>query len=188
MRVAAGVLALLVVAALLANVIAPLDDTAVDLDRVLQGPSGAHLIGTDAVGRDLLARVLHGVRISLTIAVLGALAAVAVGALVGTLAGTLGGRVDSAVMRFTDVAASQNHFLFGILLVVLFRPALRRPCRLPGSLTFVYGLRCAHPHPWLPAAAAPGSASPQLPSRLFHEARRPTPRAWSGDDDPGRAA
>jgi peptide/nickel transport system permease protein len=124
MRVAAGVLAVLVAAMLLANVIAPLDDTAVDLDRVLDGPSAAHLMGTDEVGRDLFTRVLHGIRISLTIAVLAALAAVAVGTLVGVLAGTLGGKVDAVVMRTTDVFASQNHFLFGILLLVLFRPAL----------------------------------------------------------------
>jgi len=124
MRVAAAVLGLLVVAALLANVIAPLDDSAVDLDRVLNGPSAAHLMGTDEVGRDLATRVLHGMRVSLTIAVLAALAAVAFGTLVGAVAGTMGGRVDSVVMRFTDVAASQNHLLFGILLVVLFRPAL----------------------------------------------------------------
>ena len=123
-RVAAGVLGVLVVVALLANVIVPLDDTAVDLDRVLDGPSAAHLMGTDEVGRDLFARVLHGFRISLTIAVLAALAAVIVGTVVGVLAGTMGGKVDALVMRVTDVFASQNHFLFGILLLVLFRPAL----------------------------------------------------------------
>jgi peptide/nickel transport system permease protein len=123
-RVAAGILGALVVVALLANVIVPLDDTAVDLDRVLDGPSAAHLMGTDEVGRDLFARVLHGFRISLTIAVLAALAAVTVGTLVGVLAGTMGGKVDALVMRVTDVFASQNHFLFGILLLVLFRPAL----------------------------------------------------------------
>ncbi|MDP2711889.1 MAG: ABC transporter permease [Solirubrobacteraceae bacterium] len=124
MRVAAGVLALLVVAGLLANVVAPLDDTAVDLDHVLEGPTAAHPMGTDEVGRDLLTRVLHGVRISLVIAVLASLAAVAVGALVGVLAGTLGGRADAVLMRMTDVFASQNHFLFGVLLLVLFRPVL----------------------------------------------------------------
>jgi len=123
-RVAAGVLAALVVVALLADVIAPLDDTAIDLDRVLEGPSAAHPMGTDEVGRDLLVRVLHGVRISLGIAVLAALGAVAVGVLVGVLAGTMGGRADAIVMRVTDVFASQNHLLFGILLLVLFRPAL----------------------------------------------------------------
>jgi peptide/nickel transport system permease protein len=135
-RVAAGVLAVLVVVALLANVIAPLDDTAVDLDRVLDGPSASHLMGTDEVGRDLFARVLHGVRISLTIATLAALAAVAVGTLVGMLAGTMGGKVDAVVMRVTDVFASQNHFLFGILLLVLFRPALGGP----GAVMLAVGL------------------------------------------------
>lgn len=123
-RIAAAVLAALVASALLANVIAPLDDRAVDLDQVLAAPSWSHLLGTDEVGRDLLARVLHGIRISLTIAVFAALTAVVVGTLVGLLSGTMGGRVDAVVMRGTDVLASQNHFLFGILLVVLFRPAL----------------------------------------------------------------
>ncbi len=124
MRVATVVLVVLVVVALLANLVVPLDDTAVDLDHVLESPSTAHPIGTDEVGRDLLVRVIHGVRISLGIAALAALGAVAFGTLVGVLAGTMGGRVDALVMRVTDVFASQNHLLFGILLLVLFRPAL----------------------------------------------------------------
>jgi peptide/nickel transport system permease protein len=123
-RVAAAVLVVLVACALAADVIAPLDDRAVDLDHVLAGPSWSHPLGTDEVGRDLLARVLHGIRISLTIALFAALAAVVVGTLVGVLAGTMGGRTDTLAMRLTDVFASQNHFLFGILLLVLFRPAL----------------------------------------------------------------
>jgi peptide/nickel transport system permease protein len=123
-RIAAAVLTVLVLCALASDVIAPLDDRAVDLDNVLAAPSWSHLLGTDEVGRDLLARVLHGVRISLTIAVFAALAAVVVGALVGVVAGTMGGKVDAVAMRATDVFASQNHFLFGILLLVLFRPAL----------------------------------------------------------------
>ena len=124
MRIATAFLALMVLVALFANLIAPLDDTAVDLDRVLEGPSAAYPMGTDEVGRDLLVRVIHGVRISLGIAVLAAFAAVVFGTLVGVLAGTMGGKVDAVVMRITDVFASQNHLLFGILLLVLFRPAL----------------------------------------------------------------
>ena len=137
-RFAAGVLLVVVVAALLANVIAPLDDTAVDLDHVLKGPSWAHLMGTDEVGRDLLARVLHGVRISLAIAVLASLAAVAVGTLVGLLAGTMGGRADAFVMRVTDVFASQNHLLSGILLLVLFRPVLGGPGAIMLAVGFTH--------------------------------------------------
>ena len=117
-------LSLAVMAALiLAAIVAP-SGSGVDLTHVLEGPSSAHLMGTDEVGRDLGARVLGGVRVSLTIAVLAAIAAVIVGTSVGLLAGALGGRVDAAVMRAVDVVSSQNHFLFGILLVVLFRPTL----------------------------------------------------------------
>jgi peptide/nickel transport system permease protein len=123
-RIAAALLAVLVACALTADVVAPLDDRAADLDNVLAAPSWAHPLGTDEVGRDLLARVLHGVRISLAIALSAALTAALAGALVGVLAGTFGGKVDAVVMRLTDVFASQNHFLFGILLVVLFRPAI----------------------------------------------------------------
>jgi peptide/nickel transport system permease protein len=124
LRLAAATLALLVVGAVVAGVLAPSDDTAVDLGHVLEGPSAAHPMGTDEVGRDLGARVFEGVRVSLTIAVLAALSAVVVGTLVGLLAGAAGGRVDATVMRAVDVLSSQNHFLSGILLVVLFRPAL----------------------------------------------------------------
>lgn len=123
-RVAAAVLVVLVVCALGADVLAPLDDRAVDLDNILAGPSWAHPFGTDEVGRDLLARVLHGIRISLAIASFAALTAVVIGTIVGVLAGTVGGKVDAVVMRATDVFASQNHFLFALLLVVLFRPVL----------------------------------------------------------------
>ncbi|HEX6027254.1 MAG TPA: ABC transporter permease [Solirubrobacter sp.] len=124
MRTAAVVLALLVGGAAFTLVAAPPNDTAVALDHVLEGPSTRHLLGTDEVGRDLGTRVLAGVGVSLTIAVVAALAAVVVGASVGLVAGAAGGRLDATVMRLVDVLASQNHFLFGILLVVLFRPAI----------------------------------------------------------------
>ncbi|MDA0169089.1 ABC transporter permease [Solirubrobacter taibaiensis] len=116
--------ALLVAAAVASAVFAAPDDTAVHLESVLQAPSTAHLMGTDEVGRDLATRVLAGVRISLTIAAVAALGAVVVGTLVGLLAGAMGGRMDAAVMRGVDVLSAQNHFLFGILLIVLFRPVL----------------------------------------------------------------
>jgi peptide/nickel transport system permease protein len=119
MRLAAFTLGALLLAALIGG-----GESTVDLERVLEAPSGAHLLGTDEVGRDLGTRVLAGVRVSLAIAALAALAAVLVGTFVGLLAGAVGGRMDAAVMRAVDVLGSQNHFLFGILLVVLFRPTL----------------------------------------------------------------
>lgn len=123
-KIAAAGLAILLLAAFTADLIRPLDDTAVDLGTVLQAPSWAHPMGTDEVGRDVLTRVMHGMRVSFLIAGVAALTAVVVGGLIGVLAGTMGGKVDAVIMRLTDVIASQNHFLLGILIVVLFKPAL----------------------------------------------------------------
>ena len=121
---AAAVLGLLVVVALASDVVRPLQETAVDLDSVLAAPSLAHPMGTDEVGRDLITRVIHGTRVSLTIGVFAALLAAAVGGALGLAAGTLGGKVDTTIMRFTDACASQSHFFFVLLIAVLFRPAL----------------------------------------------------------------
>lgn len=121
---AGAVTAALVLLALGAGVFRPLDTYTVALDAALQPPSLQHPMGTDEVGRDVLARVLHGLRVSFGVSVLAALVALLVGGTLGVLAGALGGRVDAAVMRFLDVFASQNHLVFGIVLAVLFRPAL----------------------------------------------------------------
>lgn len=119
--VAAGVLVVLVVAALVGPVLRPVG---VDLDAVFAAPALAHPMGTDGSGRDLLGMVLAAMRVSFTISVLAATVAVTVGVAVGALAGIFGGWVDSITMRFVDFMSSQNHFLFAILLVVLFRPLL----------------------------------------------------------------
>jgi len=133
---AGGVLLALVVVAIAADLLRPIDETRVDLDSILLAPSGQHLMGTDEVGRDLLTRVIHGARVSLTIGFFGALLAAAVGGAIGLLAGTLGGRADTALMRVTDAAASQSHFFFVLLIAVLFRPALGGS----GAVMFAVGL------------------------------------------------
>lgn len=133
---AALLLGSLVLLALFADFIRPLDERAVNLAAVLQSPSAAHPMGTDEVGRDLLARVLAGLRVSFIIATFAALTAVVIGGILGILAGTLGGVVDSLVMRFVDVITSQNHLLLGILLVVLFRPVFGAV----GAVLFSVGL------------------------------------------------
>jgi len=121
---AAGVvLALLVLAALGADLLRP-DTGGVALDEVLAPPSLAHPFGTDEIGRDVLALSLRAMRVSFAISLLAAVVALLIGVTVGVLAGTLGGWVDGALMRMVDFLGSQNHFLFAILLVVLFRPAL----------------------------------------------------------------
>ncbi|NUO97924.1 MAG: ABC transporter permease, partial [Nonomuraea sp.] len=88
----------------------------------LQAPSGQHLFGTDAVGRDVFARVVHGSVNSLS----GAFVAVAVGLVLGTLlgllAGSTGGVLDAAVMRVVDVLLSVPGLLLALTVIILLGP------------------------------------------------------------------
>jgi oligopeptide transport system permease protein len=79
-----------------------------------------HYFGTDQNGRDLLARVLYGTRISLTVALIATLVSVIIGVLYGAVSGYLGGRIDSAMMRFVDIMYALPYVLFVILLMVIF--------------------------------------------------------------------
>lgn len=79
-----------------------LDPEAVDLLARFSPPSLAHPLGTDELGRDVLARLLHGGRVSLTIGIAGAAGAAVIGTAIGLLAGTVGGRLDALLMRATD--------------------------------------------------------------------------------------
>lgn len=74
----------------------------VDLTQRFQGPSLAHLLGTDELGRDLLARLLYGGQVSLFVGIAAALASAVIGTLIGLLAGYYGGKLDALLMRLTD--------------------------------------------------------------------------------------
>ncbi|MCB9513292.1 MAG: hypothetical protein H6694_03140 [Candidatus Latescibacteria bacterium] len=76
---------------------------AADPAAALRPPGGEHLLGTDAVGRDLAARVLAGARLSLLVGLLSRLVALLLGAAAGLLAGYFGGWLDGVVMRLADM-------------------------------------------------------------------------------------
>jgi len=78
------------------------DATSIDLLAMLSGPSAAHPLGTDEVGRDLLARLLRGGQVSLVVGLLAALVAALIGTIIGLAAGYLGGTLDALLMRLTD--------------------------------------------------------------------------------------
>lgn len=84
--------------------LAPYGVGEIDLPARQQGPSALHWLGTDELGRDLLTRLLYGGRISISIGVVSALIATALGTVVGSLAGYFGSVADEGLMRFTDVA------------------------------------------------------------------------------------
>lgn len=104
---------LLFAAALLADVLAteggaviPFGPNQTDLESTLQPPSSTHLFGTDEIGRDVLARVIHGARISLAVGVLSVALYVVLGIFFGALAGYYGGRVDAVISRVSETLMS----------------------------------------------------------------------------------
>lgn len=115
-----GVLGVFVLLALLTPVIAPYDPAAIDLLDVSAPPSGAHLLGTDDLGRDILSRLLYGSRVSLLVGFTVAAGAVLLGTFVGALAGYFGGWVDTVLMRLIDVMLSYPSLFLNILALVLF--------------------------------------------------------------------
>ena len=122
--VAATVLGVALSATLLAPLLWPLDQAAIDLDLVSRPPSWSHPAGTDDLGRDVLLRSVYGLRISLLVGIVAALAATAIGGVVGGIAGTIGGRTDRLLMRTVDVVAALPHLLLGIFIVAMLRPSL----------------------------------------------------------------
>ena len=95
--------ALLAAAALAAPWVAPHDPTAIDARTILAGPSAAHLLGTDDLGRDVLSSMIYGARISLAVGFVSVGIAVLIGTSLGACAGYFGGLVDAVVMRFVDI-------------------------------------------------------------------------------------
>ena len=104
-RLSVGVLALLGLGALFAPLVGRMldvDPEMVDLLARLEGPSLAHPLGTDELGRDTLLRLLHGGRVSLLVGLVGAVAAATLGTAIGLVAGYFGGRIDAFFMRICD--------------------------------------------------------------------------------------
>lgn len=120
----AAMLAALLLASLLAPWLPVADPTRIELADKLLPPSAAHWFGTDALGRDLFAQVLHGARISLLIGLGVVLVAVLLGVPMGLVAGYAGGRVDSVLMRIADLFLAFPPLLLPILLVAMAGPGL----------------------------------------------------------------
>ncbi|GHF59480.1 peptide/nickel transport system permease protein [Deinococcus metalli] len=113
----------LVVLALIGPVLTG-DPTAQNLGIRLQAPSGAHPLGTDQLGRDVLARVLSGARISLGLGVSVMLASLIVGSAVGLLAGLRGGWWDEVIMRITDIFLAFPSLILAMAISAALGPSL----------------------------------------------------------------
>ncbi|MAL85087.1 MAG: peptide ABC transporter permease [Opitutae bacterium] len=91
-----------------------------DLNNTFAAPGSTHLFGTDNLGRDLFARVLHGGRISLAVGFLATAVSLIIGVAYGMTSGYLGGKMDALMMRIVDILYSLPFTIFVILLMVLF--------------------------------------------------------------------
>jgi peptide/nickel transport system permease protein len=122
--------------------LSPYDPEKSSILNRFQPPSTSHLMGTDALGRDLFTRILYGGRISLAVGVIAVSISLLIGIPVGALAGYYGGRSDTVLMRFTDAFLSLPPFLVLILLSALLReqglPFLQRNNVL--TIAFVIGI------------------------------------------------
>ena len=96
-------------------------------------PFGAFLFGTDSLGRDVAAGMVHGARTSLLIGLVATVAAVLLGTLIGGVAGYYGGWLDDLLMRVTEIFQTIPFFIFAILLVAILKPSI-------GSIVFAIAI------------------------------------------------
>ncbi len=143
----------------------------IDFKQKLKGPTWSHPLGTDDLGQDLLARMLYGGRISLAVGVAAMLIAISLGTAIGAASGYMGGAVDHTLMRLTDLFLSIPALPLLLLIVYLFRDALKKAVG-PEAGVFVLivvvigGLR------WMPVARLVRAQFLSLREKEFVEAAR----------------
>ena len=119
------VASLFVLMALFAPLIAPYDPAATNFSAVLQGPSAAHIMGTDDLGRDVFSRVVFGARASLEAGVLATLLALVVAVPLGLMAGYYRGWWDPVISRVSDVMLAFPFLIVAVGMAAIFGPSLR---------------------------------------------------------------
>jgi peptide/nickel transport system permease protein len=116
---------LLVLMAIFAPILAPLDPIQQNYERLSQPPSSSHWLGTDNLGRDVLSRVIHGTRVSLSAGVIAVGIAVVIGVLLGLIAGFFRGVTDEILMRVVDAMLAFPFLVLAITLAAVLGPSLQ---------------------------------------------------------------
>jgi peptide/nickel transport system permease protein len=137
-------LLLLGIAALLAHMLAPYDPLAIDARNILQTPSATHLFGTDELGRDILSRLIHGARISLSVALAAVVIASSIGVVVGVLASYARGQVENLIMRVIDIFVCLPEIFVAIVIMAFLEHGLRTLIITIGLLYFPQFARVAY--------------------------------------------
>ncbi|MBI2371691.1 MAG: ABC transporter permease [Deltaproteobacteria bacterium] len=115
----AAIIILMVLAALLADVIAPYDPRANDYGAMFRRPGSGHWLGTDAYGRDVLSRIIYGSRTALLVGFASSLFGATLGAIIGVTSAYFGGRVDLAVQRLMDILLSFPLIILALAVVAI---------------------------------------------------------------------
>lgn len=118
------VLSVLVLTALIGPFLVSYDPLAVDLDSSRQPPGRTHLLGTDNIGRDILSRVVHGARISLSVGIAASLFSLCIGTAFGLVAGYFGGRTDLVLSQVFDIFLAFPSLILAIGISAIMPPGL----------------------------------------------------------------
>ncbi len=124
LAIGAALVTMLILAAIIGPFASRTDPFAIDLGRTLAAPSRGHWLGCDSLGRDLLARILWGARLSLGVSTSVVALSLAVGGMIGGTAALAGGRIDALVMRGVDIVMAFPGFLLAIALAAILGPGL----------------------------------------------------------------
>ncbi len=123
-RLGGWIVCALALVALVGPLVTPYDPTAQSLGARLQGPSLAHPLGTDALGRDVATRLVYGARISLALALVATLVRLVIGTAIGVVAATGGTLADTALMRLVDVQLAFPGLVLALVVAGVLGPSL----------------------------------------------------------------
>lgn len=118
--VCTAIVILVILAALLAPVLAPYEPNATDYYNMLSGPNASHPLGTDALGRDVLSRLLYGARVSLIVGLIAVMLAAVIGSILGMCAAYFGGVTDAVIMRTCEALRSIPSVVLAMALISVF--------------------------------------------------------------------
>ena len=162
-------LLLLLILAYGAEWIAPYDPIVMDIAGRLQAPSLSHWLGQDEYGRDILSRLLHGARVSLTVAIVSSFIAMVIGVSLGLIGGYFRGFSELLTLRMVDIVLSFPPILLALLIVTLFGPgagtliACLSVLFAPGFARVTYGeTLSARQLDYVEAVRALGARSPRI--------------------------
>ena len=128
------ILTLFIILSVLAPVIAPYEIDEIDLDNIEATPSTEHILGTDDLGRDVLSRIMHGGRVSLTVGIVASIMQITIGVSLGAIAGYFGGIVDSVIMRIVDIIMCFPFFIIAIAMAAVLGPSMSNIIIIVGIL------------------------------------------------------